>query len=290
MQADSVTVLGANGQFDTSQLLNRCPPLTTTQLNAGISLSREVLLAPFMGGSATNKGLLGNYTTATATTVDSNAYMTFDTLNNTGDVSDRTSRAYWLQQRYSTLLAAGVIPTNPSLTSVQSSLSRGPEAMNPVSTYNTAVANFLQILGAEYCFYQNNYYNALNKFLSFYSTGSTTQAGAPDLNEAQQTALILNQKVNTMITMINYLANQNVANLRTLQGQLNTQNGAISTSTDSLLAQGEILKNNNESNKLYRQMVEYSEEKNRANKNLMAVYFTLNVVAIACLFIAARTL
>jgi hypothetical protein len=216
--------------------------------------------------------------------------MTFDVLNNTNDVSDRTSRAYWLQQRYSTLLAAGIIPTNPSLTSVQSSLESGPNTLNPVSTYNTAVANFLQILGAEFCFYQNNYFYALNNFLSFYSTASTSTSGAVNLNTWQQTALTLNQKVNTIIVMINYLANQNVANLRTLQGQLNTQNGAISTSTASLLAQGQILNDNNASNKLYRQMVEYSEEKNRANKNLMAVYFTLNVVAIACLFIAARTL
>jgi hypothetical protein len=290
MSGNSVTVLGANGQFDTSQLLNSCPPLSSSQLNSGLSIASTTLLLPFTGGSATNKGLLGNYTTSTATTVDSNAYMSFDVLNNTNDESDRNSRAYWLQQRYSTLLAAGIIPVNPALTTVRSSLTAGPNTQNPVSTYNTEVANFLQILGAEFCFYQTNYFYALNSYLSFYSTASTSSSGAVNLNTWQQTALVMNQKVNTIITMINYLANKNVANLRTLQGQLNTQNGAISTSTSSLLAQGQILNDNNASNTLYRQMVEYSEEKNRANKNLLAVYFTLNVIAIASLFIAARSL
>jgi hypothetical protein len=290
MPSGSVTILQPNGQFDVSQLLASCPPLSSSQISNVTVIPTATLRLPFTGGTSTNKGLLGNYTTSTATTVDPNAYMTFDVLNNTNDASDHTSRAYWLQQRYSALLAAGVIPTNPALTTVQNNLNSGPNTQNPVSTYNTAVANFLQVVGAEFCYYQTNYFNALNQFLYAYATASSSGAGAINIPDFQQTALILNQKVNTMIILINYLANKNVANLRILQGQLNAQNGAISTSTASLLEQGQILSDNNNSNKIYRQMVEYTEEKNRANKNLLAVYFTLNVVAIACLFIAARTL
>jgi hypothetical protein len=275
----SVTILQPNGQFDVSQLLASCPPLSSSQIRNVNVIPTATLRLPFTGGN----GLLKN-------TNDSSNYMTFNVLNNTNDASDHTSRAYWLQQRYSALLAAGVIPTNPALTSVQNNLNSGPNSQNPVSTYNTAVANFLQVVGNEFCYYQTNYFNALNQFLYAYATASSTGAGAINIPDFQETALILNQKVNTIITLINYLANKNVANLRILQGQLNAQNGAISTSTASLLEQGEILSDNNNSNKIYRQMVEYTEEKNRANKNLLAVYFTLNVVAIACLFIAARTL
>jgi len=279
MPSGSVTILQPNGQFDVSQLLASCPPLSSSQISNVTVIPTATLRLPFTGGN----GLLGN-------TNSPSSYMTFDVLNNTNDASDHTSRAYWLQQRYSALLAAGVIPTNPALTTVQNNLNSGPNTQNPVSTYNTAVANFLQVVGAEFCYYQTNYFNALNQFLYAYATASSSGAGAINIPDFQQTALILNQKVNTMITLINYLANRNVANLRILQGQLNAQNGAISTSTASLLEQGQILSDNNNSNKIYRQMVEYTEEKNRANKNLLAVYFTLNVVAIACLFIAARTL
>jgi len=275
----SVTILQPNGQFDVSQLLASCPPLSSSQIRNVNVIPTATLRLPFTGGN----GLLKN-------TNNSSNYMTFNVLNNTNDASDHTSRAYWLQQRYSALLADGVIPTNPALTSVQNNLNSGPNSQNPVSTYNTAVANFLQVVGNEFCYYQTNYFNALNQFLYAYATASSTGAGAINIPDFQETALILNQKVNTIITLINYLANKNVANLRILQGQLNAQNGAISTSTASLLEQGEILSDNNNSNKIYRQMVEYTEEKNRANKNLLAVYFTLNVVAIACLFIAARTL
>jgi hypothetical protein len=275
----SVTILQPNGQFDVSQLLASCPPLSSSQIRNVNVIPTATLRLPFTGGN----GLLKN-------TNNSSNYMTFNVLNNTNDASDHTSRAYWLQQRYSALLADGVIPTNPALTSVQNNLNSGPNSQNPVSTYNTAVASFLQVVGNEFCYYQTNYFNALNQFLYAYATASSTGAGAINIPDFQETALILNQKVNTMITLINYLANKNVANLRILQGQLNAQNGAISTSTASLLEQGQILSDNNNSNKIYRQMVEYTEEKNRANKNLLAVYFTLNVVAIACLFIAARTL
>ena len=278
MGTNSVTVLQRNGQFDVSQLLASCPPLPTSDIASVIIIPTATLRLPFTGGN----GLLGS-------TNDTSTYMSFDVLNNTNDASDHTSRAYWLQQRYSALLAAGIIPTNPALTSVQSSLTSDPNSQNPVSNYNTRVAEFLQVVGAEFCYYQTNYFKALNQFLYSYATASSG-SGATNTPDFQQTALLLNQKVNTMITLINYLANQNIAHLRILQGQLNAQNGAISSSTASLLAQGQILNDNNDSNKLYRQMVEYTEEKNRANKNLMAVYFTLNVVAIACLFVAARTL
>ena len=102
--------------------------------------------------------------------------------------------------------------------------------------------------------------------------------------------LQLNQKVNTLISFIHYLSNKNIANLSTLQPQIDSLNNNIATSTSNLKNQADILTNYNKKNDLFRQMTEYTEEKNRANQNLVAVYFTLNVVAIASLFIIARSL
>ena len=272
----------ANGQFDSSTLLSSCAPLSATQLNNPAGSSTTLLL-PF-AGSGSNKGLLGNYTSATATGVDTNAYMTFDQLNNP------TQRNQWLAARYQNLLSQNVIPANPTLSTVQNSLSSGPNTLDPVATYNTKIASFLQLIGQEFCYYQTNYFISVNAFLSYYSTASTAGSGATNLNLWQNTALTLNQKVNTMISLINYMANMNVANMRSLQSQLMSQTSSISNSTTALQAQADILRDNNKTNAVYKQMVDYTEEKNRANKNLLAVYFTLNVIAITCLFIAARSL
>ena len=273
----------ANGQFDSSTLLSSCARLSPSQLDPPAS-SVTPLLAPF-NGSGNNKGLLGNYTSTTATGVDTNAYMTFDQLNNP------TQRNAWLQARYQTLSTNNIIPAHPPLANVQSRIGGpGPNTLDPVATYNTQVASFLQLIGQEFCFYQTNYFIAVNAFLSYYSTASTASSGAVNLGVWQDAALILNQKVNTMVSLINYMANMNVANMRTLQSELISQTTSISSSTTALEAQADILRDNNKSNTLYKQMMEYTEEKNRANKNLLAVYFTLNVVAITCLFIAARSL
>lgn len=272
----------ANGQFDASTLLSSCPPLSASQLNNPAG-SLTTLLSPFTG-SGSNKGLLGNYTSVSATGVDTNAYMTFEQLNNP------TQRNNWLAARYQILVSNSVIPAHPPLATVQNSLGTGPNTLDPVATYNTQIASFLQLVGQEFCYYQTNYFITVNIFLRDYSTASTASSGSQNLNEWQGAALTLNQKVNTMISLINYMANMNVANMRNLQSQLMSQTSSISSSTTALQAQADILRDNNKTNALYRQMMDYTEEKNRANKNLLAVYFTLNVVAITCLFIAARSL
>jgi hypothetical protein len=277
-----MSTLPANGQFDSSTLLSTCAPLTASQLD-NTGATSTTLLLPFTG-SGSNKGLLGNYTSATATGVDPNSYMTFDKLN------DPTQRMQWLQTRYATLLAEKAIPIHPQLPSVQNNLITPPNVLDPVATYNTEVASFLQLIGEEFCYYQRNYFIGVNAFLRFYSSASTASSVANNLNLWQQTALTLNEKVNTMISLINYLASMNVANMRSLQSQLMSQTSSITSSTNALQEQADILRDNNKTNALYKQMMDYTEEKNRANKNLLAVYFTLNVVAITCLFIAARSL
>jgi hypothetical protein len=109
-----MSTLPANGQFDSSTLLSTCAPLTASELD-NTGATSTTLLLPFTG-SGSNKGLLGNYTSATATGVDPNSYMTFDKLN------DPTQRMQWLQTRYATLLQNKVIPIHPQLPSVQNNL------------------------------------------------------------------------------------------------------------------------------------------------------------------------
>jgi hypothetical protein len=278
--------------FDLSSILNTCS-ITTTGLNlVDYDAIKTTLLNPFnntMSPSA-NRGLLGDYTNSGWT---GNTYMTFLELN------DPERRNTWLTSRYNYLKGITytvgdktkyIIPTNPNLNDINNRVGHSPDTLNPVAAYNEEIVNFLRIVATEYCYYQRNYFIALNKFLSQYSDASTTGSLGNRLTELQDDALDLNRKVNTLISFINYLSNKNIANLSTLQPQINSLNGNIAASTASLKTQADILTNYNKSNELFRQMTEYTEEKNRANQNLIAVYFTLNVVAIASLFIIARSL
>jgi len=275
--------------FDLSSILNRCGPLTSSELNVtgNVAASVTALYVNTSNEPTANNGLLGSYTGWTG-----NTYMDFVTLN------DPNLRNAWLERRYNhlkgiTYVSNGktykIIPVNPNLDTVQNNLNSSPSDINPVSGYNNEIAKFLTIIAKEYCHYQKNYFIALNNFLAQYANTSGGSGGT-DLNNSQAAALLLNQKVNTHISMVYYLANKNIANLSSLQGQIGQLNTNIATSTSKLQAQADILTNYNKKNDLFRQMTEYTEEKNRANKNLIAVYFTLNVVAIASLFIIARSL
>ena len=279
--------------FDLSSILNSCGPLTSAELNQA---AKSNVTAPYNNTNepTDNKGLLGTYTSPGWT---ENTYMDFVTLN------DPSLRNAWLDRRYNYLKTITyvvnpgtsnaqtkyIIPANQNIDTLANSLSHSPSDINPVAAYNTEIVNFLRIIGNEYCYYQNKYFIALNDFLSQYADTSAGSGGT-DLNVAQANTLLLNKKLNTHISFVNYLANKNIANSRTLQGQLSGLNNNIATSTGNLQAQANILTNYNKKNDLFRQMTEYTEEKNRANKNLIAVYFTLNVVAIASLFIIARSL
>jgi hypothetical protein len=211
-------------------------------------------------------------------------------------LNDPTQRNAWLNTRYTILVNANIIPKSPSLANVntnnnvRNNLNTPPSNSEPLAKYSTDLAKFLEIISNEYCYYQNNYMYALNNFLNAFSTSSVSGGTTGNLNQFRDTALELNAKVNTLIAFINFLSNNRLSELNLLKSQLDTQNNGISESTRNLNVQANILSNNNNNNILYKQMVDYTAEKNRANQNLLAVYFTLNVVAIAGLFVIARLL
>lgn len=228
----------------------------------------------------TNKGLLG-----TERTANSGAkYMTFETLNNPAN------RKTWLDNAYPLLIKSTanpekVIPNPPNLDNVDGNL-HGAVNLSP---FITELSTFQSNLNEEYCFYQKMYYAALSQFLNHYKD-STKSSGMTFQQEYQEKALTCNNKVNTLIAWMNYLAEKQIINLGDYQSQINKFDDEIKKSSDNLTAQAKILQDNSKSSQLYQEMVKYTNEKNQAHQNLLALYFTLNVVAIASLFVLARVL
>jgi len=208
-----------------------------------------------------------------------NPWMTFEQLNNP------LERKSWLDNAYSALITAGVIPAIPNLNNVNGNLSGAVDLSPYIDKISTLESN----LNSEYCFYQKRYYVAVSMFLNNYKDASA--GGNAEINVSdQQAALTCNNKVNTLIAWMNYLSEKQILNLRSLQSQIGEFDQSIKKSSDDLMAQAKMLQDNTNSSQLYQEMVKFTTEKNQAHQNLLALYFTLNVVAIASLFVLARVL
>jgi hypothetical protein len=220
-------------------------------------------------------GLLGIGSTVN----NNNKWMTFEQLKNPND------RRIWLNNAYPAMITAGIIPNIPNLNNVSGNL-QGPVDLTP---YITKVSSFQSKLNDEYCYYQLRYYAAVNMFLNNYKDAS--QASNVQLvKQLQDSALICNNKVNTLIAWMNYLAEKQILNLGTYQNQITQFDQNIKNTSEQLTKQAQILQDNSNSSQLYQEMVKFTTEKNQAHQNLLALYFTLNVVAIASLFVLARVL
>ena len=209
----------------------------------------------------------------------SNAWMDFETLNN------QSRRQTWLNNAYPALVTAGIIPSIPNLSNVAGNIHGSVDLTPYINDISVLETN----LNHEYCYYQIRYYAAVNIFLNNYKNASK-ESNAPLIVRYQTEALICNNKVNTLIAWMNYLSEKQIINLRSYQSQLGDFDARIKKSSDTLTAQAKILQDNTNSSQLYQEMVKFTTEKNQAHQNLLALYFTLNVVAIASLFVLARAL
>jgi len=222
-----------------------------------------------------NKGFLGTPSTQNG----GNKWMSFEQLNNP------QNRRTWLDNAYPALVTAGVIPTIPNLSNVSGNLSGAVD----LSPYIDKVAALQTNLNNEYCYYQKRYYAAVAIFLNNYKDAS--ESSNAQLNATlQAAALTCNNKVNTLIAWMNYLSEKQITNLGSYQSQIGEFDQSIKASSDKLTAQAKMLQDNTNSSQLYQEMVKFTTEKNQAHQNLLALYFTLNVVAIASLFVLARVL
>ncbi len=314
MSSSEVQITGVGG-VDLNSILKNCvmsiPPCTTGSLCADLSMNgvndgqkpenkteeHQKAFPGYKGPEMTTRmmGLL-NTNSASATTMTITYMTDFNTIN------DPVARKDWCKNRYNTLVTNKQIPESPALSSIRSQYnanpdyyaqdmsSKSPSGNDIFTQYNTDIQNFMTTIAYEYCWYQKRYILALQNFLAQYQSASIEGNAGSNLNELKDVTLELNKKVNTLISLINYIANDKLEKLKTMESEIKNLNDQLGTSTDNLRKQGDILERYNKENTLYKEMVNYTTEKNKAHENLMATYFTLNVVAIVSLFIIARTL
>jgi len=137
-------------------------------------------------------------------------------------------------------------------------------------------------LQSEFCFYEKRYLYALNQFLQAATLRQATDAGpANDLLAVTQ---LLNKRANSVLQIISYLAQSRVTNIMSSKSGIDNLNTDINTKLAQLQAGYALLNRDDAILTTQKEMVRYTEEKNKYTNNRIAIWTALNVLALGAIF------
>jgi hypothetical protein len=138
----------------------------------------------------------------------------------------------------------------------------------------------------EYCYYEQRYRYALKTFLSKATSRNTSD------NSAAQVMLgntkILNRRVNSVLELMNYLAQGRVDITNSNKTDINSINSKINNKLDKLSSAYSMLNRDNAIVLTQKESVRYTEEKNNYTSNQISLWASLNVLALATIFYVYR--
>jgi CHAT domain-containing protein len=90
-------------------------------------------------------------------------------------------------------------------------------------------------------------------------------------------------KLNDLIQIIQSITNDIFTSSKTMDSATTTMASTMLSNKQKLQRQNAILRSNQASKKIYKEMVSYTEEKARYTDNLLKVYSFLNIIAVGLL-------
>jgi hypothetical protein len=151
--------------------------------------------------------------------------------------------------------------------------------------------SFLASIKEEYCFYDSRYKYALQKLLSTVQQGYMTQSG--DVQQGIQTYLQytqrLNQKINDLTQIINAITIDMESGAANLSNEVKKFNKEVQEKQKALEEQNKILSSQSAATKLNKEMVKFTEKKNKYTNNLLNLYGFMNIVALGLLIYVYRS-
>jgi len=197
----------------------------------------------------------------------------------------------WLSDYITTLEKQGILPVAPNLDKVQSDMFNSPETVDPLKTYVEKENAFQSNLMAEYCFYESRYFSAVNSYLQTIGAasmrGNTTNNAT--LSSQQTIAVNLNKNLLLLTQLADAISKKRYMTSEQMNNEINRLNDQLKSRGSKLLEQNRILEKETATADLNKRMVQYTEEKNKANQNILALYGVLNIVALAMIVYVART-
>lgn len=137
---------------------------------------------------------------------------------------------------------------------------------------------FYSQVQAEYCFYEARYKTALAEFLSLVSapTGSDNASVQGILKQT----VALNQRLNSLLEIINYVGNDRAQKVNVRSPEIDKANTEIQAKIATLTEQKNFLQTSDVRENTQREMMRFSDEKNRAMRTQIMFFVALNVVAL----------
>lgn len=147
-------------------------------------------------------------------------------------------------------------------------------------------AMMFEKLKNEYCFYEMRYRWALKDFLKKATSriGADTAAAAAMLANTK----VLNLRVNSVLEVMNFLAQRRVPEANMNKSAINNFNKSINQKMERLNKAYAFLNRENAIVLTQRESVRYTQEKNNYTSNQIAVWAALNIVALGTLFYVYR--
>ena len=161
--------------------------------------------------------------------------------------------------------------------------------VNP-DIYHAKVKKVLADAKKEYVFYNDRYNYSLQQVFNNIRSGYT--ANTSDAQAAVQKWLILaatyNTKLNDLIQITKGMSDNMLSSSDQMNASIVEFNKKMTANKEKLDYQGSIIKSNQATTKINKEMMKYAEEKGRYNDNLLKMYSFLNVVAFGLLIYIYR--
>lgn len=193
------------------------------------------------------------------------------------DSTHRISRAA-LEAYVQGLVQSGQIPPSPS--------SRQDDSAMDLDKQLAADRGFYQRIQGEYCYYEARYKVALDQFLSLASSSSGTGAA---LDVALAATVALNARLNSLLEILNFLANDRASKVNQRGPQISAANAGLQDKIAKLREQQAFLLSSDTKIKTQEEMVRFSAEKNQAMNIQIAFFVALDVIALGTIIAVYRS-
>lgn len=151
-------------------------------------------------------------------------------------------------------------------------------SVDAANTFEVKMEKFKTETKKTYCAYRFLYRKSLDRLFTSLSVANSTDLNAAVLNAKKLLVIIaIVNRISAYLTQIGH----------TLTSAQDIK-ASIDKNTTDIQGQLAILQDKSSKTELYKRMVEYTEEKNRAHRNLLSLYSVLNIVGLGLIFYIAK--
>jgi len=161
-----------------------------------------------------------------------------------------------------------------------------PQKMDKVDDQIRVDTEFYQKVKKEYCFYENRYSYSLAKFLKLIA--SNTDADVKLSMAVKDITININKRLQSLLEILNAVANERATRVDGYRANHVIGNKSIG---DNITKLAEIKRKLSASNlrlTTQKEMMAYTEEKNRALRVQITVFAVLNVIALGVVYTAYK--